>query len=92
MQAQLAMQFANLLPLWVVARQGTPYAKLPQPLRASQPALAGSHAMPVARPSALDSVVLLGRFAMLRLKSPVLPHLWPPLLKKHVKWTVLAFF
>jgi hypothetical protein len=69
------MRFANLLPLWAVARRGTPYAKVLRPPRASQPALAGVHAIPVVRPSALDSVVLLGRFAMPRLKPLVLPHL-----------------
>jgi hypothetical protein len=76
------MQFASLLPLWVVVLQDTPYAKLLRPLRASQPALAGLDAMPVARPSALDSVVVPGRFAMLRLKPPALQHSLPPLLKK----------
>ena len=90
MQAQLPMPFVNLLPLWAVAREDTPFAKLLRPPGASQLDLDGLHAMPVVRPSALDSVALPGRFAMLRLKPPVLPHLHFPLLRKHVKWTVLG--
>ena len=79
------MQFANLLPLWAVAQEDTPFAKPLRPPRASELGLDGAHAMPVVRPSALDSVALPGRLAMLRLKPPVPLHLPCPVLRTHVK-------